>query len=108
MHIRLLHAGVNSAVFLFALLDVPARQTVFDLAVRPRVLFKHGDSNSVVGQNFRRYGTRNRTANYADEMMPRIRHSYATPCACERDCTTQSRKVSPAAEDVWSGIFGER
>src|SRR6266851_6213843 len=79
MHIRLLHARVDSGIFLFALLDVPTRQTVFDLAVRPRVLIEHGDSNSVIRQNLRRHRAGNRTANYRHEMPPRIRHISATP-----------------------------
>jgi hypothetical protein len=81
MHVLLLHARIDSRIFLFVLLDMPARQSVFDLAVRPRVLLKHGDPNSVIGQNFRSHRTRNRTANYGHEMMPRIGHMPAAPPA---------------------------
>jgi hypothetical protein len=35
---------------------MPTRQTVFDLAVRPRVLLEHGDWNSMIRENFRSYG----------------------------------------------------
>src|ERR1700730_1514143 len=58
---------------------MPTRQAVFNLAVRPRVLLEHRDSNSVIRQNFRRHRPGNRTANYRHEMTPRIRHSSSTP-----------------------------
>src|SRR6267378_6821021 len=101
IHILLLHARVDSAVFLFALLDVPTRQAIFDLAVRPRVLLEHRDSNSVIRQNFRRHRARNRTANYRHEMMPRIRHLSA-PQRTGADCTTRRQKFRGA------NIFRER
>ena len=64
----LFHARVNARVFLLALLDVPARQAVFDLSVRPFVLLDHGDADSVVRQNFRRDRTGNRTADHRDKV----------------------------------------
>src|SRR5262249_31148876 len=100
--VLLLHARIDSRIFLFALLHMPARQTVFDLAVRPRVLLEHGDSDSVIRQNFRSYGTGNRAANYRHEMMPRMGHMVAgRPGGYERHCTTQSRKASPVAGALW-------
>src|SRR5258708_1402637 len=45
---RLLQASIDAAVLLFALLHMPARQTILNLAVRPFVLFNNHHMNPVV------------------------------------------------------------
>src|SRR5271163_3797669 len=101
MYIRLLHARVDAALFLFALVDVPTRQTVFDLAVGPRVLVEDGDANSGIRQNLRRHRARNRTANYRHEMTPRIRHRSATPAHWSAIVQRKSHKVSTTTEEFY-------
>src|SRR5208282_3265386 len=89
----LLQARVNPAVFLFALFDVPARQTVFNLAVGALILLEDGHADPVIRKYFRRDGAGNRAADYGDEVLPvpwhrprkpplwHRKHGDCTPCA---------------------------
>src|ERR1700692_3667040 len=75
----LLQAGVDIAVFLLALLHVPARKTIFNLAVRPLVLFEDRHSDSAVRQYFRSDGARDRASDDGDEMLSIVRHRESVP-----------------------------
>jgi hypothetical protein len=65
---------VDASVFLFALLHVPARQAVLNFAVRPRILFEHGNPNAMIRQDFGGYGAGNGPADHGHEMFPGNRH----------------------------------
>ena len=49
-------AGVDAAVLLFALVVVPAGETVFDLPVRAFVLLDHDDFDALIGEDLRGHG----------------------------------------------------
>ena len=68
----LLELLVDDAVFLVPQRHVPARETVFDLPVRPRVLFEHEDLHALVGETARHLGTSGRAADDCHEMSGSI------------------------------------
>ena len=75
-NIRLSQTRVDSPVFLFSLLDVPSRQSVFNLPVRPLVLIDHGNADSSVRQYFRRHGPGYGSANDRYKMLLVLRHGF--------------------------------
>jgi len=70
----LLQASINPAVFLFALLHVPTRQTILNLSIRPSILFNDSHPNSVVRQYFRTDGTRYGSPYDRDKVFSLLRH----------------------------------
>jgi len=69
---------IDARVFLFALFHVPARQAVFNFAVRTGVLFEDGNPNAMIRQNFGGHGAGDRSADHGDEMFPGNRHYWVS------------------------------
>ena len=67
-HVRKRELAPDRLVFLLAQRDVPARQTVFDLAVRAAVLFEHRHFDAALGERARHFGARDGTADHCDTM----------------------------------------
>src|SRR5581483_10869 len=64
--IGMVEAFIDFLVFVLALLHMPSRKTVLDLAVRARVLFEHHDQDAALGENTRDFGARGGGADYRD------------------------------------------
>ena len=64
LDIRMVQALVDLLVLFLALLDVPAREAVFDLAVGPRVLLEDHDYRAALGQDARDFRSGGRGAEH--------------------------------------------
>ena len=67
-HVRTRELAPDRLVFLVAQRDVPARQTVFDLAVRAAVLFEHRHFDPALGERAGYFGARDGSTDHGDAM----------------------------------------
>ncbi|MCZ7617582.1 MAG: hypothetical protein M5U32_04500 [Myxococcota bacterium] len=66
VYVRVRQLGIDRPVFLAAQLVVPARQTVLDLSVRPRVLLEHRHERAGLGEPVRHLRPGRRAADHGD------------------------------------------